>query len=107
MTLPPENEITPKELFESRKEFFVVDVREAEEREFCNIKEDLFLPLGELQERFSEIPINKPVVMLCRSGARSESAAKFLMKNGYTDVKNLVGGILRWSDDVDPTVKKY
>jgi rhodanese-related sulfurtransferase len=47
------------------------------------------------------------MVVYCRSGVRSANAVELLKGIGFTKVKNLVGGVLRWSDDVDPSVAKY
>jgi adenylyltransferase/sulfurtransferase len=47
------------------------------------------------------------LVMQCRSGARSARAAGFLREQGFERVHNLAGGILRWSDEVDPSIPKY
>lgn len=107
MALPKENEITPKELAQHRDEIFLVDVREKDENALCNLKQDAFIPLAELESRFSEIPADKLVVVHCRSGGRSEKATHFLLSKGYKTVKNLVGGILRYSDDVDSSIIKY
>ena len=46
-------------------------------------------------------------VVHCRSGARSAKAVDFLMKSGFRKIHNLKGGILAWSDQVDPSVPKY
>lgn len=107
MSLSKENEITPQELAEQRNSIFVVDVRENDEFNFCNIHPNLHLPIAELEARYHEIPSDQTIAVHCRSGGRSEKATKFLLSKGYTKVKNLVGGILRYSDDVDPSIPKY
>ena len=60
-----------------------------------------------VDERINEIDADKPVIIYCRSGARSGQATDYLLHNGFQDVKNMVGGILRWSDDVDQDIPKY
>ena len=103
-------EITPAQVeakkLDSTDDFILVDVRQDHERQLCNIGGE-FIPLGEFAERYSELDKGKEIVIYCRSGARSGQATHFLLQNGYTNVKNMVGGILRWSDDVDPSIPKY
>lgn len=101
--------ILPKELKERLDrgdKIFLVDVREEHERAICHIGGEL-IPLGQLSERSSEIPCDQEVVVYCRSGGRSGQAIEFLQRLGYSNLTNLTGGVLRWSDDVDATVTKY
>jgi len=58
-------------------------------------------------ERINELSSADDIVVHCRSGVRSAKAVDFMKQAGFRRVKNLVGGILRWSDDVDPSVPKY
>ena len=106
MSIP---EITVEELAQMRKEnvpHTLIDVREQNEYDFANIGGTL-IPLGQVQSRMDEIPAEGEVILQCRSGGRSGQAATILMAAGRTNVKNLVGGILAWSDKVDPSVPKY
>jgi len=105
-----DDEISPKQLaaaMQADPELFLLDVREPFELEICRIDGAWDIPLGVLPLRFAEVPQDRDVVVHCRSGARSAQAVQFLQKQGYTRVKNLVGGILRWIDDVDPSQRKY
>ena len=77
------------------------------EIEICRIDGAWQIPLGILPLRYAEVPQDREVVVHCRSGARSAQAVQFLQSRGYTDVKNLVGGILRWIDEIDPSQPKY
>jgi glyoxylase-like metal-dependent hydrolase (beta-lactamase superfamily II)/rhodanese-related sulfurtransferase len=76
----------------------VIDVREP--AEFTDVLGHLhgarLLPLSQLAARTGEIECNRPVVTVCRSGARSAQATVLLQKAGYTQVANLAGGMLRW-----------
>ena len=75
-------------------EVFLLDVRETYEYEAENIG-GINIPMSELPNRVSEIPKDIPVVVYCRSGARSQSVIAFLQENHeYTNLKNLSGGIL-------------
>ncbi len=103
-------EITPKELkaaLERGDDLVVVDVREPQEYQIARIEGSVLIPLGEIPQRHAEIDRDKIVVCQCRSGVRSAKAAAFLRSVGFPRVLNLTGGILRWSDDVDPSQPKY
>ncbi|MCA1761753.1 MAG: rhodanese-like domain-containing protein [Flavobacteriales bacterium] len=103
-------EVTPKELYqlkESGADFELIDVREKDEYDMVNISGKL-IPMGEVPERFSEIPKDKQVVVMCRSGKRSAHIVQYLETvQGYDKAYNLAGGILAYSDDVDPSLQKY
>jgi adenylyltransferase/sulfurtransferase len=83
-----------------------LDVRELHEYQICNINGHL-IPLGELPSRVSELDSAREIVAHCRSGVRSANAVAFLRQAGFRKVWNLRGGILAWSDEVDPSVPKY
>jgi sulfur-carrier protein adenylyltransferase/sulfurtransferase len=87
----------------------IVDVREPYEWEIGNLGEQgaRLIPLAELEERLDEIDPNEEIVLQCRSGARSARALKFLRGQGYERLHNLKGGILAWSDEIDPSIPKY
>ena len=104
------NEITPKELKErldSGDDLQLIDVREDNERTFTNIGGD-HIAMGTVVRNLDKISRDKDVVVYCRSGSRSGQVVAFLETNhGFTNLINLKGGILRWSDDVDSSIKKY
>lgn len=83
----------------------LIDVREPEERVAGKLDNDINIPLPQLEKRFMEIPKDRPVVIYCRSGNRSGQAARFLMEKGYTNVRNLTGGMIAWSKRCDSTTK--
>ena len=58
-------------------------------------------------QRLAEIDRNREIVVQCRSGIRSQRVAEFLAQSGYSNVRNLAGGILAWADQIDPKVPKY
>src|SRR6059058_2217519 len=102
-------EITPRELksrLDRGDDLFILDVREPHEFQICNLKGHL-IPLGELPRRVHEVDSSREIVAHCRSGKRSAEAVDFLRKAGFRKVLNLKGGILAWSDEVDPSVPKY
>src|SRR5438034_57512 len=102
-------EMTPRELkarLDRGDDLYILDVREPHEYQICNIKGHL-LPLGELPRRVHELDSSNEIVAHCRSGKRSAEAVDFLRKAGFRKIHNLKGGILAWSDEVDPSVPKY
>ena len=86
---------------------FILDVREPHEYQICSIPDSVLIPLGDLPKRVGELNSADDIVVHCKSGVRSAKAVNFLKTVGFTKLKNLKGGILAWSDDVDPTVPKY
>jgi sulfur-carrier protein adenylyltransferase/sulfurtransferase len=102
-------EIQPEELkakLDAGEDIFILDVREPHEYQICNLQGYL-IPLGELPKRVHELDSSREIVAHCRSGVRSAKAVTFLQQAGFRKVKNLAGGILAWSDKVDPSVPKY
>jgi len=87
---------------------FILDVREPHEYQIVNIGAPL-IPLGQLPGRLNEIPVDKDeeIIIHCRSGARSQKASLELKAAGFTNVKNLAGGILAWADKIDKSLPKY
>ena len=84
----------------------LLDVREPYEYQIAQIGGKL-IPQNDVPKRLDEIDREREVVVQCRSGARSQRIAEFLKQQGYPKVKNLAGGILAWSDEIDPKMQKY
>jgi len=91
---------------DSGEDVFLLDVREPYEYQIAQIGGTL-IPQNDVPNRLAEIPRDREIVVQCRSGARSQRIAEFLKQSGYTQVANLAGGILAWSDEIDPSVQKY
>ena len=105
-----EDDITPAQLDAMRREnpaLFILDVREPFELDICRIEGSWEIPLGQLPQRYAEVPKDRDVVVHCKVGGRSAQAVEFLKSRGYTRVKNLAGGILRWIEEVDDSLSKY
>ena len=96
-----------KRRIDAREDFYLLDVREPNEFKIGRIPGSTLIPLGEVPQRVNEIPRDKEIVVHCKMGGRSAKAAAFLRQQGYKNVKNLKGGILDWSDKIDPSVPKY
>lgn len=99
--------ITLKHMLDRNEKVFVLDVREPHEFQICRIPNSYLIPLGDLPARMNELNSAEFIVALCRSGVRSAKACDFLRKSGFAKVRNLKGGILTWSDQIDPTMPKY
>jgi adenylyltransferase/sulfurtransferase len=105
-----EGEIEPAEVkarIDRGDRFVLIDVREPHEYQICNIPYAKLIPLGEVPKRVNELNSADEIVVHCKSGMRSAKAADFLRQAGFKKVKNMKGGILAWSDKVDPSVPKY
>ncbi len=109
-TLAPDDEISARDLrarLDRGDDFLLLDVREPHEHALARIPGAHLIPLGELPSRLGELAGATDIVVHCRSGARSARAAKLLKQAGFPRVRNLAGGILAWSRDVDPSVPRY
>jgi len=96
-----------KEKMDRGDNFVLIDVREPHEYKICNLPGAKLIPLGEFPQHVNEFDKNADIVIHCRSGMRSAKACAILRQNGFEHVRNVTGGILAWSDKVDPTVPKY
>ena len=102
-------EITAKELkkkIDLKEKFILLDVRTKEEIEIAKIKNSVWIPLSELENRFLELDKTKEIIVYCHHGSRSLAAAKFLSSKGY-NAKSLAGGIDLWSCEIDSAVPTY
>ncbi len=98
--LPPAREVCPTTTRRLVGEgALLVDVRERPEveRVAFDVPGLVVMPMSELERRFAELPRDRPLVMVCESGARSLKATYFLMYQGYTQVANMEGGLLKWA----------
>jgi len=88
---------------------FLLDVRQPHEWDIVNLEEGgaVMIPLAELPDRLDELPKDRDIVVYCRTGARSDSAARMLVEEGFSNVSNFVGGIHAWVDEIDPSLPKY
>jgi adenylyltransferase/sulfurtransferase len=86
--------------------FVLIDVREPHEYQICRIPYAKLIPLGQLPQRVNELDRDIEIVAHCKSGMRSAKAVDLLKKAGFR-ARNMKGGILAWSDKVDPAVPKY
>ena len=83
---------------------FILDVREPSEWNDAHIADATLIPLGELQSRVNELPRDKEIVVVCRSGNRSAQGRDILLKSGFTEVTSMAGGLNQWKAAGYPTV---
>ena len=95
-----------KKRMDAGEKLFILDVREPFEYQIANIGGKL-IPQGEVPQRLAEIDRDSEIIVQCKSGRRSQRIAEFLKQSGYPKVANVSGGILAWSDQIDPSVPKY
>lgn len=102
-------EISPRELkdrLDAGENLFVLDVRQPDEFETANIGGHL-IPMNELPYRLEELNKDDEIIVHCHHGGRSLKAIEYLRGQGFNHLKNLTGGIQRWSEEVDSDVPQY
>ena len=85
----------------------LVDVREDWEYALARIEGSVLIPLGTLPQSLQQLKKDDAIVAYCHHGMRSADAMGFLLQQGFTNVRNLVGGIDAWSLQIDPNVPRY
>jgi len=102
-------EISPRELqarLGAADPPVVLDVREPWELGIARLAGTLDIPMNEVPARLADLPKDRDIVVMCRSGGRSSKVAHDLHRMGYR-AANLTGGILAWAREIDPTLKTY
>ena len=103
-------EITVKELknkFDNNEDFMLLDVRNIQEVLFSKINGSIHIPMNEIMDRINELDSNKEIIIQCKSGKRSARVCEYLMTQNFKNVKNLTGGIIAWSDEIDNSIQVY
>lgn len=87
----------------------LLDIREPFEWEIANLEPygARLVPMAELEGQLESLDADEELIVYCRSGNRSSRVVRWLRANGFPRARNLDGGILAWSDAVDPSVQKY
>ena len=83
---------------------FILDVREPDEWEAFHVPGSTLIPLGELEARVNEVPRDQEIVVVCRSGNRSQSGRDILLEAGFDQVTSMAGGLTEWRNLGFPTV---
>ncbi len=103
------HEVSPSEsLALLQKGALLVDVREPHEvaKKSFDVPDIMMISLRQLEKRFKEIPVNRKVVVACRSGSRSEMATRFLLDHGYSKAVNMQYGIVGWEREGLPLISE-
>ncbi|OGT41684.1 MAG: hypothetical protein A3F42_03000 [Gammaproteobacteria bacterium RIFCSPHIGHO2_12_FULL_37_34] len=90
----------------AKADFLILDVRNPDEYAICNLGGCL-IPFKELPSRLNELNRDQLIIIHCHSGGRSRRATEFLLQAGFTQVKNLRGGITAWTNEIDPKMARY
>ena len=85
----------------------LLDVREPWETAICAIDGSLNIPMAEITSRLGELPVDRPIVVLCHHGIRSARVAGWLRQNGFPKAINLQAGIHAWICEIDPSLQTY
>jgi len=96
-----------KRLADPNDNLMLIDVRESEEYEICNIKGSVLRPLSTLETNFDDLPKDKDLIIHCKMGGRSQRACEFLKEKGYQNLANVAGGITAWAEEVDQEMPTY
>lgn len=94
------------ELQKNHAKFILLDVREPYEYDICNLQGKL-IPIGELPQRLNELDKDSMIIAHCKGGGRSTRACLLLQEAGFSDVRNLTGGVVAWAKEIDPSMPTY
>ncbi len=103
-------EILPREVKERLdrgEKLLLVDVREPHEYAICQLAGAVLIPMGTIPANLQKLDTDEDVICFCHHGIRSMDVANWLRSQGITSAKSLVGGIDRWSVEIDPKVPRY
>jgi rhodanese-related sulfurtransferase len=91
------------------EDFVLLDVREQDEYDLVHIESSRLVPMSQIQSRLDELkPLqDKPIIVHCHHGGRSERVTHWLRANGFAHVQNMTGGIDAWAAEIDPTMTRY
>jgi rhodanese-related sulfurtransferase len=94
------------QLSDGSQDYVLVDVRSLDEHLSETIKNAICIPHDTIERHTDKLPKDKEIILFCRSGNRSKKAKETLDKLGYTNIKDLAGGILSWNDSNLPVLKQ-
>ena len=96
-----------KNKIQQQDSVFLLDVREPHEFQYAYIAGSVLIPLNQIPQRLGELDPKQDIVVICHHGMRSQQAANYLERSGFTHIANLKGGIDAWSCEVDSSVARY
>ncbi|WP_374305223.1 rhodanese-like domain-containing protein [Ferrovibrio sp.] len=89
------------------RDVVVLDVREDWELATVALDGARHIPMRQVPERIGELPVDKPLVVMCHHGGRSRQVTAWLRQNGFSQAINLAGGIHAWAEQIDPSLATY
>ena len=95
------------EKFNNKEDFILLDVRNLQEVMFSKINNSIHIPMNEIPSRLDELDNKKEIIVQCKSGKRSAKVCEYLLTQNFTKIKNLKGGIIAWSEQIDPSIQVY
>ncbi|RME63725.1 MAG: rhodanese-like domain-containing protein [Caldilineae bacterium] len=98
LQLGPDVDVKTVAAVRERPDVVVIDVREQWEYDEAHVPGVTLIPMGTIPDRLDDIPRDKEVIVMCRSGNRSGQVTEFLRQAGFTNVHNMKGGILAWQE---------
>lgn len=104
------SELTPDELKErlgQPEPLVLLDVRQDWETRLCRLDHALHIPIEEIELRSEELDSSAETVVYCHQGVRSAAVAEYLRGLGFSNVRNLAGGLDAWARSVDPSMRRY
>ena len=105
------SEITPQELkarLDRNDRPLLLDVRQDWETKLCRLDNAVHIPIEEIEVRTDELNSQDEIIVYCHQGVRSAAVAQFLREHhGFTNVRNLAGGLDLWARTVDPSMRRY
>ncbi len=96
-----------KKMIDSNVDFTLLDVRNPEEFEVCNIKKSILVPFSEIEEHLDDFNKDEEYVVHCKLGGKSTEAVQMMLDKGFHNVKLLSGGLLKWSAEIEPDMKTF
>ena len=90
----------------AKKDLVLIDVRQQEERDICNIEPSVHIPMNKVPSHLNKLDKDTKYAIVCHSGVRSHSVCFYLQNLGYK-VRNVVGGIHQWALEIDSTMETY
>jgi len=96
-----------KKKIDNKDKFLLIDVRENQELAISKLTEALHIPMANISHNLDKINSNQMVIVMCKSGGRSAQVCQYLNNEGYSNVYNLNGGIIRWALEIDSNMAVY
>lgn len=107
--LPIEIDVNETKALHDEKDCLLLDCRNQNEYDFVHIDGCTLIPMGELQQRITELDSfrEKRIVVYCHIGGRSFQVASWLRKQGFSQTQSMAGGVEAWAEQIDPKLPRY